>query len=61
MAEKNQIILKGVVHEFIQDKPKVDNCNKCSLKDICYENFERFVCDIFTDEKVANGYFKIKN
>lgn len=44
---KNQIILNDVIHEFIEDKPRVDNCNKCSLKEICYERFEKFVCGIF--------------
>ena len=57
---KNQIILKGIIHEFIEDKPKVDNCYKCSLKEICYKNFENFVCGIFFDEKITNGYFEIK-
>lgn len=57
---KNQIILNDVIHEFIEDKPKVDNCNKCSLKEICYERFEKFVCGIFFDEKITNGHFEIK-
>lgn len=57
---KNQIILNDVVHEFVQDKPRVDNCNKCSLKEICYEKFEKFVCGIYTNEQVENGHFEIK-
>ena len=60
MIEKNQIVLKGIIHEFIEDKPRVDNCYKCSLKEICYEKFENFVCGIFFDEKITNGHFEIK-
>lgn len=58
--KKNQIILNDVIHEFIQDKPRVDNCNKCSLQTICYERFEKFVCGIFFNNEVNNGHFEIK-
>lgn len=57
---KNQIILNGVIYEFIEDKPRVDNYNKCSLKEICYERFKNFVCGIFFNEVVKNGHFETK-
>ena len=65
MIAKNQIILNDVIYEFIQDKPKVDTCYKCSLQQICYEkmdvNYNRdSICNIFTNDEIVNGHFKIK-
>ena len=62
---KNQIILKDVVHEFVQDKPTQDCCYKCSLQQVCYEKFDisrnrDFLCSIFTDEEIINGHFETK-
>lgn len=63
--KKNQIILKGVIHEFVQDKPTQDCCYKCSLQQVCYKKFDinynrDFLCNIFTDEEVINGHFETK-
>ena len=57
---KNQIVLNDVVHEFVQDKPRVDNCYKCSLRKICDEKFDKFICSMFFDDKIENGYFEVK-
>lgn len=46
------------IHEFIEDKPKVDNCFKCSLKQICDDRAENaLICKIFNEE---NGHFESK-
>lgn len=57
---RNEIVINNVVHTFIKDKPKVDCCNQCSLQEICYERFDKFVCSIFFSDKVENGHFEIK-
>lgn len=62
MKKENVIILNGKRHVFVQDKPKVDMCQtKCSLKEICYEHFEKdFLCSAFYNEKINNGHFELE-
>lgn len=61
--KKNQIILNGIVHKFIQDKPSQDYCWKCSLKHICDTKLtiDSNLCNIFITDKVENGHFELNN
>lgn len=60
--QKNQIVLNGESHYFVEDKPRVDNCSKCSLQEVCYQQKnDVFICSIFYNENISNGHFETEN